>query len=127
MTLDSVMAIFSTTKAITGVTLMQLVEEGKVSLNDPVKKYVPEITELQVLAGFDANGRPETHAPNADITINNLMLHTSGLCYEFFSKDDLQYRTAHEIPTVVSSTFASVRTVLLYEPGALCPTPFSSM
>ncbi len=118
MTLDSVMAIFSTTKAITGVTLMQLVEEGKVSLNDPVKKYVPEITELQVLEGFDADGKPKTRTPNADITIDNLMLHTSGLCYEFFSDDDLKYRTAHGIPTVVSSTFASIRTVLLHEPGA---------
>lgn len=118
MTLDSVMAIFSTTKAITGVTLMQLVEEGKISLNDPVKKYVPEIAELQVLEGFDADGKPKTRRPNSDITIDNLMLHTSGLCYEFFSGDDLKYRTAKEIPTIVSSTFASVRTVLLHEPGA---------
>ncbi|GAC1616101.1 MAG: serine hydrolase domain-containing protein [Ktedonobacteraceae bacterium] len=118
MTLDSVMAIFSTTKAIAGVTLMQLVEEGKVSLNDPVKKYVPEIAELQVLEGFDADGKPKTRTPNSDITINNLILHTSGLCYEFFSNDDLKYRTAKNIPTVVSSTFASVRTVLLHEPGA---------
>jgi methyl acetate hydrolase len=46
------------------------------------------------------------------------MLHTSGLCYEFFSSDDLKYRTAKDIPSVVSSTFASVRTVLLHEPGA---------
>ena len=46
MTLDSVMAIFSTTKAITGTALMQLVEEGKVSLSDTAKKYVPEIAEL---------------------------------------------------------------------------------
>lgn len=118
MTLDSVMAIFSTTKALTGVTLMQLVEEGKVNLNDPVKKYVPEIAEIGVLDGFDADGQPKTRPPQSDITINNLALHTSGLCYEFFSDDDLKYRTANDIPTVVSSTFASVRTVLLHEPGA---------
>jgi len=117
MTLGSVMAIFSTTKAITGVTLMQLVEEGKVSLSDPVKKYLPEITEIQVLDGFDADGKPKTRPPNKDITIDHLMLHTSGLCYEFFSDDDLKYRTAMGIPTVVSSTFDSVRTVLLHEPG----------
>jgi methyl acetate hydrolase len=46
------------------------------------------------------------------------MLHTSGLCYEFFSHDDLKYRTAKNIPTVVSCTFASIRTVLLHDPGA---------
>ena len=118
MTLDSVMAIFSTTKAITGTALMQLVEEGKVSLSDAAKKYVPEIAELQVLDGFDAAGQPKTRAPKRDITVNDLILHTSGLCYEFFSHDDLKYRTAMGIPTVVSSTFASTRTVLLHDPGA---------
>ncbi len=118
MTPDSVMAIFSTTKAITGTALMQLVEEGKVSLADAAKKYVPEIAELQVLDGFDATGQPKTRAPKRDITVNDLILHTSGLCYEFFSHDDLKYRTAKGIPTVVSSTFASTRTVLLHDPGA---------
>ncbi|WP_310394869.1 serine hydrolase domain-containing protein [Hymenobacter sp.] len=117
MTLDSVMALFSTTKAMTGVCLMQLVEEGRVRLDDAAKQYVPEIAELQVLDGFDADGRPRTRAPKRDITVRDLILHTSGLCYEFFSADDLRYRTAHGIPTVVSSTFASVRTVLLHDPG----------
>ena len=117
MTLDSVLAIFSTTKALTGTAIMQLVEEGKISLNDAAKKYVPEIAELQVLDGFDAAGQPKTRAPKRDITVNDLMLHISGLCYEFFSHDDLKYRTAKGIPTVVSSSFASIRTVLLHEPG----------
>ena len=117
MTLDSVIAIFSTTKALTGTCLMQLVEEGKVKLEDPAKKYVPEIAELQVLDGFDAAGKPKTRAPKRDITVNDLILHLSGACYEFFSHDDLKYRTAKNIPSVVSSTFASIRTVLLHDPG----------
>ena len=117
MTPDSVMAIFSTTKAMTGTAIMQLVEEGKIALSDPAKKYVPELAELQVLDGFDAAGQPKTRAPKRDITVNDLMLHISGLCYEFFSQDDLKYRTAKGIPTVVSSSFASIRTVLLHEPG----------
>lgn len=118
MTPDTVFAIFSTTKALTGALAMQLVEEGLVRLDDPAGQYVPEIDELQVLDGFDADGRPRTRAPRRRITLNDLMLHTSGLCYEFFSADDLRYRTAQGIPTVVSSTFASVRTVLLHDPGA---------
>ncbi|MBP6270538.1 MAG: beta-lactamase family protein [Rhizobacter sp.] len=117
MTTDSVMAIFSTSKAITGTTLMQLVEEGKVSLDDPVKKYVPEIAEIQVLEGFDASGQPKLRAPKRDITINHLMLHTAGFSYEFFSADDLKLRGAKGIPSVVSSTFASVKTCLLWDPG----------
>jgi methyl acetate hydrolase len=118
MTTDSVFAIFSTTKALTGTCAMQLVEEGKIRLGDPAKKYVPEIAELQVLDGFDSDGKPKTRAPKRDITVNDLMLHTSGLCYEFFSTDDLKYRTVKNIPTVVSCTFASIRTVLLHDPGA---------
>jgi methyl acetate hydrolase len=117
MTTDTVMALFSTTKALCGTTVMQLVEEGKIKLEDAAKKYVPEIGELQVLTGFDAAGQPKTRAPKRDITINDLMLHTSGLCYEFFSADDLKYRTAKNIPTVVSCAFASIRTVLLHDPG----------
>ena len=117
MTTDSVMAIFSTTKALTGVTLLQLVEEGRVRLSDPVKQYVPEIAEIQVLEGFDADGQPRLRAPKRDITLDDLMLHTAGFSYEFFSPDDLKFRNATGVPTVVSSTFASVRTVLLFDPG----------
>lgn len=117
MTTDSVFAIFSTTKALAGVCLMQLVEEGAVRLDDPAGRYVPEIDELQVLDGYDAAGQPKTRPPKRRITVNDLMLHTSGLCYEFFSHDDLAFRTARGIPTVVSCTFDSVRTVLLHDPG----------
>jgi len=117
MTTDSVFAIFSTTKALAGTCAMQLIEEGKIGLGDAAKKYVPEIAELQVLAGFDDAGQPKTRPPKRDITINDLLLHTSGLCYEFFSADDLKYRTAKSIPTVVSCTFPSIRTVLLHDPG----------
>ena len=117
MTADTVFAIFSTTKALTGTCIMQLVEEGSIRLEDAAKKYVPEIAELQVLDGFDSAGQPRTRPPKRDITVNDLMLHLSGLCYEFFSHDDLKYRTAKNIPTVVSSTFASIRTVLLHDPG----------
>ena len=118
MTTDSVFAIFSTTKALTGTCIMQLVEEGKIRLSDDAGKYVPEIDAIQVLDGFDSNGNPRTRAPKRKITINDLMLHTSGLCYEFFSEDDLKYRNAKSIPTVVSSSFDSIRTVLLHDPGA---------
>jgi methyl acetate hydrolase len=93
MTLDTVLALFSTTKALTGTCAMQLVEERMVKLDDAAKKYLPEIAELQVLEGFDVTGKPQTRPPKRDITINDLMLHTSGLCYEFFSSDDLKYQT----------------------------------
>src|SRR6476661_2124986 len=56
MTTDTVFAIFSTTKAITGTAVLQLVEEGRLDLDVPAKTYVPEIARLQVIEGFDAQG-----------------------------------------------------------------------
>ncbi|MFM2067224.1 MAG: hypothetical protein RLZZ584_2133 [Pseudomonadota bacterium] len=117
MTTDTVMAIFSTTKAITGVTLMQLVEEGKLRLSDPARAYVPEIAQIQVLDGYDQHGQPRLRPPARDITLEHLMLHTAGFGYEFISHDDLKVRTALDIPSVVTSTFASIRSVLLADPG----------
>jgi methyl acetate hydrolase len=117
MTTDTVFALFSTTKAITGTALMQLVEEGKVKLDDPVKKYVPEIAEIKVLEGFDADGQPILREPKTDITINMLMLHTAGFGYEFFSHEDQRYRYAKETPSILTSTFDSIKSVLLFDPG----------
>ena len=118
MTLDTVFAIFSTTKAMTATLALQLIEEGRLNLTDAAGDYAPEIDALQVLEGFDADGQPRLRRPKRRITVNDLLLHTSGLCYEFFSEDDLKFRTARDIPTIVSSSFESIRTVLLHEPGA---------
>ena len=117
MTTDTVMAIFSTTKAIVGTAVMQCVEEGLVDLHGSAKTYVPDIAEIEVLVGFDGDGQPITRAPKSDITVSQLLLHTAGFAYEFFSADDLAFRTAKGIPTVVSSTYDSVRTVLQHDPG----------
>nr|WP_268871127.1 serine hydrolase domain-containing protein [Halalkalibacterium ligniniphilum] len=117
MTTDTVLALFSTTKAITGTALMQLVEEGKVRLDDPVKKYVPEISKIKVLEGFDSDGQPILREPKTDITINMLMLHTAGFGYEFFSHEDRKYRNEKGTPSILTSTFDSIKSVLLFEPG----------
>jgi len=76
MTTDTVFAIFSTTKAITGTAALQLVEEGKLDLDAPAKNYMPEIGELQVIEGFDAQGEPKLRPPKRDITTRMLLLHT---------------------------------------------------
>ena len=68
MTLDSVFAIFSTTKPIAGTAILQCVEDGKLDLDAPAKTYVPDIGKLQVLDGFDDAGKPKLRAPKRDIT-----------------------------------------------------------
>jgi len=118
MTTDSVMLLASCTKAVTGVALMQLVEEGAVALSDPAREYVPEIAEIQVLDGFDKAGRAVLRPPACDITLDHLMLHTSGFSYDFFSADLLRFRTERNIPSVLSCTRESIKDALLHDPGA---------
>jgi methyl acetate hydrolase len=117
MTLDTVFAIFSTTKAITATAVLQLVEDGKLDLDAPAKSYVPEIGALQVLEDFDAGGTPRLRAPKRDITTRMLLLHTAGLGYDFFNADYLRLATEHGQPSVITGTKAVLTTPLLFDPG----------
>jgi methyl acetate hydrolase len=117
MTTDSVFAIFSTTKAITGTCVMQCVEEGKLDLDAPAKKYAPDIGKLQVLEGFDAGGKPKLRAPKRDVTTRMLMLHTAGFGYDFFNENYNRMAKDHGQPSVVTSSKASIMTPLLFDPG----------
>src|SRR3954453_18314092 len=78
ITVDTVFAIFSTTKAITGTAVLQLVEEGRLDLDAPAKTYAPDLGRLQVIEGFDAKGEPRLRAPKRDVTTRMLLLHTAG-------------------------------------------------
>ena len=71
---DAMFWIASMSKSLTGTALMMLVDEGKVSLDDPVEKYLPEFKGQQIK---DADGI--LHAPKHPITVREIMCHTSGL------------------------------------------------
>jgi methyl acetate hydrolase len=116
MTPDSVFAIFSTTKAITGTTALQLWEEGRLDLDAPAKTYAPAIGKLQVLDGFDAAGQPKLRAPKRDITTRMLLLHTAGFGYDFFN-DSYAKLAAQGQPSVITASHASINTPLLFDPG----------
>jgi methyl acetate hydrolase len=117
MTTDTVFAIFSCTKAITGVAVMQLVEEGVLGLGDPAKEYAPEIAEVQVLEGFDDAGEPRVRPPASDVTVEQLMLHTAGFGYDFFNHDLVRYGEKRHVPSVVTARQASLNSALLFDPG----------
>jgi methyl acetate hydrolase len=117
MTTDSVFAIFSTTKAITGTAALQLVEEGKLDLDAPAKNYAPEIGTLQVLEGFDAEGKPKLRAPKRDITTRMLLLHTAGLGYDIFNEAYNRLAQEHGQPSVITASKACLSTPLLFDPG----------
>lgn len=117
MTLDTVCAIFSTTKAIAGTAALQLVEEGRLDLDAPAKTYAPEIGKLQVLESFDETGRPKLRPPKRDITTRMLLLHTAGFAYDFFNEKYDRLAREHGQPSVVTATKASISTPLLFDPG----------
>ena len=117
MTADSVFAIFSTTKAITGTAVLQLFEEGKLDLDAPAKTYAPEIGKLQVLDGFDDAGKPKLRAPKRDITTRMLLLHTAGLGYDIFNEHYLRLAREHGQPGVTTGSRAALNTPLLFDPG----------
>jgi methyl acetate hydrolase len=117
MTTDTVFAIYSTTKAITGTTALQCVEEGKLDLDAPAKTYVPDIGKLEVLDGFDADGNPKLRAPKRDITTRMLMLHTAGFGYDFFNANYLRLAQERGQPSVITCSKASLMTPLLFDPG----------
>jgi methyl acetate hydrolase len=117
MTTDTVFAIFSTTKAITGTAILQCVEEGKLDLDAPAKTYVPEIGKLEVLEGFDAQGKPTLRAPKRDITTRMLMLHTAGFGYDFFNANYFRLAQERGQPSVITCSRASLMTPLLFDPG----------
>jgi methyl acetate hydrolase len=118
MTLDSVFAMFSTTKAVAGTAVLQLVEDGRLDLDAPAKKYAPHIAEVMVLEGMDAAGKPRLRAPKRDITTRMLMLHTAGFAYSIFNERILQYEQAVGHPSIIGCTKASLMTALVHEPGS---------
>jgi methyl acetate hydrolase len=117
MTADTVFAIFSTTKAITGTAVLQLVEEGKLDLDAPARNYAPEIGKLQVIEGFDEKGEPRLRPPRRDITTRMLLLHTAGFGYDFFNETYNRLAQEKGQPSVVTSSKASLTTPLLFDPG----------
>ena len=117
MTTDTVFAIFSTTKAITGTAILQLVEEGKLDLDAPAERYAPDIGKLQVIEGFDASGAPKLRAPKRPVTTRMLMLHTAGFGYDFFNETYNRLAQEKGQPSVVTATRAALTTPLLFDPG----------
>src|SRR6266480_74468 len=87
MTADTIFRIYSMSKPITSVAAMMLVEDGKLSLDDPLSKYIPAFAGVKVgVDKRDEDGKPVLvlEPLNRPITIEDLLRHTSGLTYGFY-------------------------------------------
>jgi methyl acetate hydrolase len=117
MTADSVFWIASMTKALTATAAMQLVEHGKLQLDEPISKVLPELAAPQVLEGFDDKGQPKLRPAKRPITLRQLLTHTAGFTYDLWDADTAQYVKAANLPGIISCKNAALTTPLAFDPG----------
>ncbi len=114
---DALFRIYSMSKPITAVAIMQLYEQGLFQLSDPISKFVPELAELTVL-----NGDGEEEPANGPITMQQLLTHTAGFSYGFDPNDpvDQLYRQARTLGATNLDEFVETLATLplKYQPGS---------
>jgi len=117
MSMDTFVWFASLSKAVTTTAAMQLVEQGKLDLDAPAAKLLPEIGKIQVRTGWNADGSPILRAPKSPVTLRNLLTHTSGFAYEFFNEGVIREQESTGTPNVVSGTHATMNRSLVRDPG----------
>ncbi len=117
MTPDTVFRIASMTKAVTSVAAMQLVEAGLIELDQPIGRVLPELAAPQVLAGFDAAGKPRLRPARRPITLRHLLTHTAGFGYDMLNSDLIRYIHRTATPSTSTGKLASLHLPLLFDPG----------
>ncbi|WP_337186044.1 serine hydrolase domain-containing protein [Phenylobacterium sp.] len=114
MTADTVFWIASCTKAIVSAAALELVARGRLALDEPVGRLVPELAAPLVLEGFDPDGTPRLRPAARPITLAALLSHTSGLAYDFNSAEIVRWLEARGLNLMT----AGCRSLpLLFEPG----------
>jgi methyl acetate hydrolase len=114
MTADTIFRIASMVKLLTSVAAMQLVERGRLKLDEPAGNVDPVLTAPRILTGFDASGAPQLREAREHLTLRNLLTHTSGFSYPLWDANVLRYiqvarsRKGKDLP----------RMPLMFEPGA---------
>src|SRR5215510_7424289 len=117
MTPDTMFWIASMTKAVTSVAAMQMVEQGKLSLDKPISDVVLELSAAQVLEGFDADGKPKLRPPKRPITLRHLLTHTAGFSYDLWNKDIERYMKVANVPGIGSCKLEALKVPMIADPG----------
>ena len=117
VTRDSVFRIASMTKAVTSVAAMQLVEQGKLKLDEPIGNVLPELAAPQVLESFDTSGAPRLRAAKRPITLRHLLTHTAGFGYEMWNPELIRYVAATGLPFLMTGKLAALQLPLVFDPG----------
>lgn len=117
MTMDTVALFASMTKAVTATAAMQLVEQGKLALDDPAGKICPFLQASQVLEGFEADGAPILRPAKGVVTLRNLLTHTSGFSYEIWNPLAARELEQRGAGNVLTGQRATLDRPLAFDPG----------
>ena len=111
MTMDTIFNVASMGKPVSTAAIMMLVEEGKLSLDDPIAMHVPEFEGRPVLETLNADGSYTTRPANTELTIRHMLSHSSGLAYGFGSDTMTRLSAANGGPNATPLP-------LLFDPGS---------
>jgi CubicO group peptidase (beta-lactamase class C family) len=106
------------TKPVTSVAVMQLVEQGKIQLDEPAADYLPTLADVQVLDGFAEDGKPVLRAPKTPVTVRQLLSHTSGYVYELWNTNAAQYAQSGLVDSILSGGDGFLAAPLAFDPGS---------
>ncbi len=117
MTVDSVFWIASMTKAVTTAAAMQMVEQGKLKLDQPAGEILPDLASAQVLEGFNAAGTPQLRPARRPITLRHLLTHTAGYTYDIWNENTGHYEKQAGLPALITCKDDALKTPLAFDPG----------
>jgi len=117
VTVDTLFRAASMTKAITTVGALQLIEAGRLGLDQEVASILPEFAELPVLEGFDGDA-PRLRPQASAATVRHLLTHTSGHGYWWANRELARYRERTQMPDVLSGRLEALRVPLVADPGS---------
>jgi CubicO group peptidase (beta-lactamase class C family) len=117
MSLDTVFRIASMTKAITATAAMQMVEQGKLALDQPAGEVVAELANPMVLEGFDGAGKPVLRPAREKVTLRRLLTHTAGFVYDTWNGNQARYAEVTGLPAARTGKLEALNAPLGFEPG----------
>jgi methyl acetate hydrolase len=117
MTVDTIFWYASMTKALVAAGAMQLVEQGRLKLDEPASDILPELSAVKVLDGFDAAGAPKLRPAKRPITPRQLLTHTAGYGYNWANGTILRYIEKNDLPDLIHCKRRSLDQPLLSDPG----------